>query len=153
MLEDAGLHELAATVAREGLAAAREHGLARTYGAVLACNLAEPLMSLGRWDEAREIIEGALQLFPPRVNRTYLWRLIGDIALARGDVAAAAESVASIRAVLDHTRYHDQYHLPLVRLETEVRLARSGRPKPCPWSRTPWTALTCCTAPGTPGRC
>jgi len=127
MLEAAGLHELAAAVAREGLATAREHGLARTFGAVLACNLAEPLMSLGRWDEAREIAEGALQLFPPRVNRTYLWRLIGDIALARGDLAGAAESVASMRAVLEHTRYHDQYHLPLVRLETEVRLAQ-GRP-------------------------
>jgi len=124
MLETAGLHELAAEVAREGLATAREHGLARTFGAVLASNLAEPLMSLGRWDEAREIAEGALQLLPPRVNRTYLWRLIGDIALARGDLAGAAESVASMSAVLQHTRYHDQYHLPLVRLETEVRQAQ-----------------------------
>ena len=114
------------TVAREGLATAREHGLARTYGAVLACNLAEPLVSLGRWDEASEIIERALQLFPPRLNRTYLWRLSGDIALARGDLAAAAESAVSIRSVLDDTRYDDQYHLPLVRLETEVRLAQGG---------------------------
>jgi tetratricopeptide (TPR) repeat protein len=125
MLEDAGLHELAATVAREGLTAAREHGLARTYGAVLACNLAEPLVSLGRWEEAGDVIERALQLFPPQVNRTYLWRLAGDIALARGDLAAAAESVASIRAVLDDTRYHDQYHLPLARLETKLLLALS----------------------------
>jgi ATP/maltotriose-dependent transcriptional regulator MalT len=125
MLEDAGLHELAATVAREGLTAAREHGLARTYGAVLACNLAEPLASLGRWEEAGDVIERALQLSPPQVNRTYLWRLAGDIALARGDLAAAAESVASIRAVLDNTRYHDQYHLPLARLETELLLALS----------------------------
>ena len=103
MLEGAGLHELAAEVAREGLAAAREHGLARTYGAVLAGNLAEPLVSLGRWDEAAEVIEGALRLFAPRLYRTYLWRLAGDIALARGDLAAAAESVASIRSVLEDT--------------------------------------------------
>jgi hypothetical protein len=54
-------------VAREGLATAREHGLARTYGAVLACNVAEPLVSLGRWDE---VIERALQLFPLRLNQT-----------------------------------------------------------------------------------
>src|SRR6266851_5249360 len=119
MLEAAGLHEQAAAVAREGLATAREHGLARTYGAFLASNLAEPLVSLGRWDEAGEIIERALRLFPPRVNRTYLWRLAGDIALARGDLAAAAGYVASIRSVLDDTRYHDQYLLPLARLETE----------------------------------
>jgi tetratricopeptide (TPR) repeat protein len=69
MLEGAGLHELAAEVARDGLAAAREHGLARTYGAVLAANVAEPLLSLGRWDEASEVIERALRLFPPRLNR------------------------------------------------------------------------------------
>jgi ATP/maltotriose-dependent transcriptional regulator MalT len=126
MLEGAGLHELAATVAREGLATAREHGLARTYGAVLACNVAEPLVSLGRWDEADEIIERALQLFPPRLNRTYLRRLAGDIALARGDLATAARSVASIRSVLDGTRHQDQYHLPMIRLEAEVRLAQDA---------------------------
>ena len=126
MLEGAGLHELAAAVAREGLATAREHGLARTYGAVLACNVAEPLVSLGRWDEADEIIERALQLFPPRLNRTYLRRLAGDVALARGDLAAAASSVASIRSVLDDTSHQDQYHLPLVRLEAEVWLAQGA---------------------------
>jgi len=123
-LEGAGLHVEAAAVAREGLTVAREHGLARTYGAVQASYLAEPLLSLGRWDEAAEIIEGALRLSPPRVNRTYLWRLTGDIALARGDLAAAADSVASIRAVLEETRHHDQHHLPLVRLDTELRLAQ-----------------------------
>jgi len=126
-LEDAGLHEQAAEAAREGLTAARQHGLARTYGAVQAGNLAEPLLALGRWDEAAEIIEDALQLFPPRVNRTYLWRLAGELALARGDLAAAAESVASARFVLDDTRHHDQHHLPLVRLDAELRLAQ-GRP-------------------------
>jgi ATP/maltotriose-dependent transcriptional regulator MalT len=53
-----------------------------------------------------------------------LWRLAGDIAVARGDLAAAAESVASIRAVLVDARYHDQYHLPLGRLEIELLLAQ-----------------------------
>jgi ATP/maltotriose-dependent transcriptional regulator MalT len=127
MLEGAGLHELAAEVAREGLAAAREYGLARTYGAILANNVAEPQLSLGRWDEASEVIERTLRLFPPRLTRACMWRLAGDIALARGDVPAAAESVSSMRSVLDDSRYRDQYHLPLVRLETELRLAQ-GRP-------------------------
>ena len=124
MLEAAGLHDLAAEVAREGLATAREHGLARTYGAVLANNVAEPLLALGRWDEAGEVIERATRLFPPRLNQVCMWRLAGDIALARGDLPAAAESVASIRSVLDDTTYHDQYHLPMVRLDTELRLAQ-----------------------------
>ena len=127
ILEGAGLHEAAAAVAREGLAAASEHGLTRTYSAVLTGNLAEPLVSLGRWDEAAEVIEGALWLFAPRVYRTYLWRLAADIALARGDLAAAAEYVASIKGVLDDSRYLDEYHLPMVRLETDLALAE-GRP-------------------------
>ncbi len=124
VLEGAGLHEQAAEVAREGLAAARKYGLARTYGAVLANNVAEPLVSLGRWDEAGEIIEHGLRLFPARLSRACLWRLAGDIALARGDLRAAADSVTSIRSATDDARYDAQYHLPLIRLETELRLAQ-----------------------------
>jgi DNA-binding CsgD family transcriptional regulator/tetratricopeptide (TPR) repeat protein len=124
MLEGAGLHELAVEVAREGLAGAREYGLARTYGAVLANNVAEPLVSLGRWDEASEIIEHSLRLNPPRLNRACMWRLAGDIALARGDLRAAADSVASTRVVTDDSRYDAQYHLPLIRLDTDLRLAQ-----------------------------
>ncbi|HET9967042.1 MAG TPA: AAA family ATPase [Streptosporangiaceae bacterium] len=124
MLEGAGLHEQAALVAREGLAGACEYGVGRTYGATLANNMAEPLVSLGRWDEADEVIERALRLSPPRLNRAYMWRLAGDIALARGDLQAAAGFVASIRSVTDGARYDPQYHLPLVRLEVELRLAQ-----------------------------
>jgi ATP/maltotriose-dependent transcriptional regulator MalT len=127
MLEGLGQHELAARVARAGIADARDYGLARTSGAVLAINLAEPLVSLGRWDEADEVIERALQLLPPRLSRSSLWRLSGDLALARGDLAAAAEHVASIRSALDRARYKDEHQLPLTRLETELRLAQ-GRP-------------------------
>ena len=127
MLEGIGQHELAATVARAGIAAARQYGLARTSGAVLAINLAEPLVSLGRWDEAGEVIERALQLLPPSLSRSSLWRLSGDMALARGDLDAAAEAVALIKAVLDRTRFKGEHQLPLARLETELRLAQ-GRP-------------------------
>ena len=124
MLEGMGQHELAAGVARAGITAAREYGLARTSGAVLAVNLAEPLVSLGRWDEAGEVIERALELLPPRLSRSSLWRLAGDMALARGDLDAAAEHVASIRAALDRTRYKDEHQLPLARLETELRVVQ-----------------------------
>ena len=50
--------------------------------------------------------------------------MAGDIALARGDLRAAAVSVASIRSVIDNARYDAQYHLPLIRLDTELRLAQ-----------------------------
>ncbi len=124
MLEGLGQHERAAAVARAGIADARDYGLARTSGAVLAVNLAEPLVSLGRYDEAGEVIERALQLLPPRLSRSSLWRLSGDMALARGDLATAADWVSSIRGVLDRARYKDEHQLPLARLEIELRLAQ-----------------------------
>jgi ATP/maltotriose-dependent transcriptional regulator MalT len=123
ILEGLGEHELAAAVAREGVAAAVEHGLARTSGVTLAINLAEPLVSLGRWDEAAEVIERALEFMPPRVGRSSVWRLAGDLALGRGDVAAAAARAASVRAALDGVRYKDEHQLPMARLESAVRLA------------------------------
>jgi len=123
MLEGAGLHEPAAAAAREGLAAAREHGLARSHGAILTTNTVEPLLSLGRWDEADELLNSALGSFAPRIYRTHHWLCAADLALARGDLAAAAGYVASIRSVLDHTRYQDQHHLALARLEADVLLA------------------------------
>jgi DNA-binding CsgD family transcriptional regulator/tetratricopeptide (TPR) repeat protein len=127
MLEGLGEHESAVAVAREGFAAAARYGLARTSGVVLAINQAEPLVSLGRWDEAAEIIERALEYLPPRIIRSSVWRLAGDLALARGDLATAAERAAAIGAVVEGVRYKDEQHLPLLRLETELRLAQ-GRP-------------------------
>ena len=124
LLEGIGQHKLAAEVAREGFATARDYGLARTSGVVLAINLAEPLVSLGQWDEATRIIERTLELSPPWLSRTGLWRLTGEMALARGDLAAAAESVASMSAVLDGVRFKDELQLPLARLSAELRLAQ-----------------------------
>ncbi|MFD0472219.1 helix-turn-helix transcriptional regulator [Nonomuraea thailandensis] len=64
-LEGCGMHERAAQVAREGVEEARQYGLARTSGTFLSINLAEPLVSLGRWDEALQVVEHALELAPP----------------------------------------------------------------------------------------
>ena len=124
LLEGLGRHELAAAVARDGIATARDYGLARTSGVVLAINLAEPLVALGQWDEAAGIIERTLELSPPWLSRTGLWRLTGEMALARGDLAIAAESVASMSAVLDGTQFKDELQLPLARLATELRLVQ-----------------------------
>ena len=65
LLEGIGQHKLAAEAAREGIATARDYGLARTSGVVLAINLAEPLVSLGQWDEAAGI-SSAPSSFPRR---------------------------------------------------------------------------------------
>jgi DNA-binding CsgD family transcriptional regulator/tetratricopeptide (TPR) repeat protein len=124
LLEGMGQHERAAQAAREGVASARKYGLDRVSGTFLAVNLAEPLVSLGRWDEAAGVIEYALELSPPPGTLAALWQLAGDVALARGDLSAAAERTASCRGALAGFGYRDQNHLPLARLETELYLAQ-----------------------------
>jgi len=123
LLEGAGEHEAAADVARQGMADAEEYGLFRTSGTFLAINLAEPLMALGRWDEATEVLEHARELSPPPINQTALDVVEGLIAAARGDAATAARWAAASRAVLDTARYKDQYHLPLAQLEIDAAIA------------------------------
>jgi DNA-binding CsgD family transcriptional regulator len=90
LLEDFGEHEQAAAAARHGIAMAAAAGLARAAGATHPTSLASALTSLGRWDEAGEVIEHALSMLPPSGPRLQLLCLAGSIALARGDDDAAA---------------------------------------------------------------
>jgi DNA-binding NarL/FixJ family response regulator/tetratricopeptide (TPR) repeat protein len=126
LLCGAGEYERAAVVAREGIADAERHGLARTRGAFLAINVAEPLLYLGRWDEAMDVAERALDLAPPSLTRVGLWIMSGWIALGRGDIATAASRAAASRAVLAGIAYDDQEHLPQAILDTELALATRG---------------------------
>jgi DNA-binding NarL/FixJ family response regulator len=123
VLEGAGEHERAAQVARDGIAEAGRYGMARTQGTFLAVNLAEPLYALGRWDEATEVIERALELSAPAATRASLLLLSGLIAVGRGDLKPArhaAETAAQLRA---GSRYQDQFHLPLALLKIELATA------------------------------
>ena len=130
VLEGIGEHEQAARLARDGIASAADYGLARTTGTFLAINVAEPLVSLGRWDEAIEVIEHALALSPPRLNRLALRIVAGGIAVRRGDLAAARAVADATRASLSRAPYRGhragQYYLPQAQLEAEV-CAADGR--------------------------
>ncbi len=130
VLEGMGEHERAADLARAGIASAEDYGLARSSGTFLAINVAEPLAALGRWDEAAEVLEHALALSPTRhTNRAALRQLAGQLALRRGDLAAAAESAAIARAALagiGHWR-PGQYRIPVATLDLELLLAE-GKP-------------------------
>jgi DNA-binding NarL/FixJ family response regulator len=130
VLEGIGEHEKAAEVARAGIASAEDYGLARSSGAFLAINVAEPLVSLGRWDEAIEVIEHALALAPQQQNiRSSLRRVAGEIALRRGDLADALEHVAAARVSLGTLRFRHrtQHDIPLTQLDVELSLAQ-GKP-------------------------
>ncbi|MGW4642322.1 helix-turn-helix transcriptional regulator [Sphaerisporangium sp. NPDC004334] len=123
-LEGAGRHEQAAEVARRGIADAEAYGLARTSGAFLAINLAEPLLSLGRWDEALEVIERAVEVGPPAPYRASLQGFAADIMMARGDVDRAEALFLSTAKVIASGTYRDQSLLPHLRREVELLLAR-----------------------------
>ncbi|MEV1179319.1 helix-turn-helix transcriptional regulator, partial [Nonomuraea sp. NPDC049784] len=122
-LEGAGWHERAAQVARDGIEEAGLYGLARTSGTFLSINLAEPLVSLGRWDEALEVIEHALDLAPPAPYRASLQGFATDIALARGELDRAEELLGWSRSVLSRGTFRDQTVLP--HLCREVRLLQA----------------------------
>jgi DNA-binding CsgD family transcriptional regulator len=123
LLEGAGRHERAAEVARNGLAEAQRYGLSRTSGSILAINLAEPLASLGRWDEAAEVITAALAISSVDPNRASLWQLAGTMAVARGDLARAREAAEQGTRLLARLTYRDQTFMPLARLQIESATA------------------------------
>jgi len=128
LLEGAGEHELAAEAARRATVSADAQRLSRTSGSLLAINEAEPLFSLGRWDEALKIATEAMDLYlaPGPLHRSMLQVLAGCITLARGDQAAAAQSVLAARDALRSARYEDQHQLPLARLEILLALDVDG---------------------------
>jgi DNA-binding CsgD family transcriptional regulator len=126
LLCGAGEFEQAARAARRGIADAERHGLARTSGAFLAINLAEPLYYLGQWDEAVRVAVRALDLAPPPRTRVGLWVMDGAIALARGDHATAVRRANAARQVLAPGGFDEQYHLPLAWLDTEIALVTEG---------------------------
>ncbi|MEO3869299.1 AAA family ATPase [Nonomuraea sp. B12E4] len=123
-LEGAGRHEGAAQVARNGVREAGLYGLARTSGTFLSINLAEPLVSLGRWDEALEVLEHALDLAPPAPIRASLQGFATDIALARGQFDRAERLLESSRSVLARGTYRDQVVLPHLCREVQLLQAR-----------------------------
>jgi DNA-binding CsgD family transcriptional regulator len=128
LLEGAGEHEHAASVARRASAGADALLLSRTSGSVLAVNQAEPLFALGRWDEALAIATASMDRFlaPGPMNRALLHVISGSVLLGRGDLAAAGRSMMTARDALRSVRYEDQHQLPLARLQILYALAADG---------------------------
>ncbi|WP_308016148.1 ATP-binding protein [Nonomuraea aurantiaca] len=100
VLEAAGEHARAEAVARRGMAQAKRLGMARSRGAHIAANLAEPLASLGRWKEAREVIDAALALDPPPIHRAWLLMVLGTVAVWEGSLEEAADVLDRARPLM-----------------------------------------------------
>ena len=124
VLEGLGKHLWAAEVARTGLVEAARYGLSRTSGAILAVNVAEPLVAAGRWDDADEVIAGAIAAPSTGPHRSELWRLAGTLALGRGDLDAADTALARATDLLHASGdQHPQVRLPHAQLQVELAAA------------------------------
>jgi DNA-binding CsgD family transcriptional regulator/tetratricopeptide (TPR) repeat protein len=126
ILEGMGEHARAAEAARTGLADAQLYGLSRTSGAVLTINLAEPLMMMGEWDEAAAVLARALT--STHSHRYTLQRLVGDLAVWRGDLGLARDALTAAQDLLSGRWFLHENHLPVARLEIELSAADGDLP-------------------------
>ena len=100
------------------------HGLGRIMGTILAYNAAEPLVSLGRWDEALQAIEEVTGRFPLNGHMGSLRGLAGEVHLARGDLRRAAVDLDfALKAVRWGPVRRAEDLFAVLRLEVALRLA------------------------------
>ncbi|WP_434975577.1 helix-turn-helix transcriptional regulator [Streptomyces mesophilus] len=125
-LEGVGRSAEAIEYGREGVEFCRRYGLVDAEGWVWA-NLAESLISYGKWSEAVEAVaQVATSSSSARQPRTSAGERLARLALYRGEWDAAAGHLAQARALYGQHDPQPQYTLPLVRLSLGVA-AGEGR--------------------------
>jgi DNA-binding CsgD family transcriptional regulator len=122
MLEMLGRHVEAADTARTGVALAGRLGHARSHGAMLASNLAEPLIRLGRWREAQDLITESLADEPNGIFASTLLLLRADIGTWQGDSEAAVRDLREARREFG-TGPDLQFTAPMLFIEAELARA------------------------------
>ncbi|WP_426513550.1 helix-turn-helix transcriptional regulator [Dactylosporangium sp. McL0621] len=122
-LELLGRHAEAAEIATAGITLATQVGHARSIGAMLVGNLAEPLLRIGRWRESLDLITESLADDPDGVFASGLLLLRGELRLWQGDADAAAHDVREARRQLGGGT-EIQFTAPMVYIEAELARAR-----------------------------
>ncbi|MHA6695345.1 helix-turn-helix transcriptional regulator [Homoserinimonas sp. A520] len=84
-----GQYEWALAIAEKGMQRARELGVERVSGVILAANAIEPLIALGRWDRAEQLTDRMLALAPSAGFKLFLQQSKLSMLLRRGHVEAA----------------------------------------------------------------
>jgi DNA-binding CsgD family transcriptional regulator/tetratricopeptide (TPR) repeat protein len=101
VLELLGRHSEAVQAAAEGHQMAVRAGLTQSvYGAYLAANQVEPLVRLGRWNEAGRVITEALAAQPEGSIRAGLLQMRAEIAAMRGQYEQAAADLSETRRAM-----------------------------------------------------
>jgi DNA-binding CsgD family transcriptional regulator/tetratricopeptide (TPR) repeat protein len=96
-LEMLGRHADAAEGAKAGLALAARLGHTGSWATMLAGTLAEPLVRLGRWREALDVITKALADEPSGIVAYTLLLIRGGLRSWQGDAAGAVQDVRDAR--------------------------------------------------------
>ncbi|HEU4541902.1 MAG TPA: AAA family ATPase [Jiangellaceae bacterium] len=119
-----GRHAEAVEAAMSGIAQAAEIGTARNSGAMLAGNAAEPLIALGRWNEAERLITEAIDLDPPPRHMWHLRTLFAQLQLLRGNLDAARELLEDVQARQAGRAVDSQYAVPVKHLFAQLAIAQ-----------------------------
>lgn len=130
-----GRYEESVALASEGIRRAKAVGVERSSGAIMASNAVEPLIALGRWDEAEEVLDRTLALEPPIAFQVYLRQSKMLLTLWRGDPQHAAELHAGWRSSTERlARQEVQTKMQTARVTVEVLLAVDDLPGA--WAQT-----------------
>jgi len=114
-----GRYRSAATEALAGIDVARSLGLERSFGAMLAGNAAEPLLAIGEWDRAGQMIERALELDPPAHHYVHLRLVLAWMALWRGDLDHTEATLNEFRHLIAADQAAPQYSHYAIRIDAE----------------------------------
>ena len=122
-LNHVGRYEDAASQAMSGVEMARELGLQRSVGAMLAGNAAEPLLAVGQWGRASAMIERALELDPPAHHHAHLRLLQAWLHVWRGQLDEADAVLTEFRPLISGRQLVAQYNSQAIRTDAEHALA------------------------------
>ena len=99
---DAGRMTEGTEVALEGIRVAEQLGLERRKGVWCRCDAAEALIPLGRYDEARRLLEEGAALGPAGVDAVRTDYVTGHLMIRLGDFDAATEHLERARTNGEH---------------------------------------------------
>ncbi len=121
--------EMHATAAA-GVAVASRQGVARTYGSILQASAARALYQLGRWEEATQAVDEALQGGAVGTGRIALLSVRALVAIGHGDDELAGQTLEDAERLVDASTPLDvQRWLTAARAEDAI------------WRGDPLTAL------------
>jgi DNA-binding CsgD family transcriptional regulator/tetratricopeptide (TPR) repeat protein len=126
--EVTGEDEAAIETAQQAVTLSESLGRARTHGVFAANNLTEAQISLGRWDDAIETFERAMELsLPPGLRGQHLLNR-AQIAICRAEREVTARLVDELTALTAADDPYPQQVLPLAGLVIDERLAEGDVP-------------------------